>query len=158
MCVSSIGERKVLTIIIDTSEQRPYSFTGIKDQLGQWEKINRIRRKLRHGDYTIPGLEHTITVERKSQEDFSRSLLSDRVRFQGCVERMHEELTVAHIVTAADWSSYNKHTSWTIRSTITSWTLRYPNVHWWLMGTRRKAEVFTFRILQMAERKFYGRT
>ncbi|HPQ70609.1 MAG TPA: ERCC4 domain-containing protein [bacterium] len=59
------------TIIIDTREQIPYEFQGVMTE----------RRALPAGDYSVEGMETSIAVERKSLDDFVKSVISDRRRF-----------------------------------------------------------------------------
>ncbi len=61
------------TIIIDTREQRPLEFRGMKT----------LRRKLEVGDYSVQGLTKSVSVERKSKEDlFSTMAGKNRERFK----------------------------------------------------------------------------
>jgi DNA excision repair protein ERCC-4 len=61
-------------IITDTREQTPYKF----NDLG----IENIVKKLDYGDYSILGMEDIVAIERKSQEDFYKSIGKDRERFK----------------------------------------------------------------------------
>lgn len=67
------------TIIIDTREQRPWNFEGIRDmcELGT----------LKTGDYSLKGYENCIAVERKSLADFVGSIGKNRKRFMAELER-----------------------------------------------------------------------
>jgi len=66
------------TIIIDTREQRPLEFRGMKT----------LRRKLEVGDYSVRGLTKSVAVERKSKEDlFSTMTGKNRERFKKELER-----------------------------------------------------------------------
>jgi len=67
-------------IIVDTREQKPFSFYGCETT----------RRKLETGDYSIEGLTHRVAVERKSIPDLINSLTNDRERFMREVKRMTE--------------------------------------------------------------------
>jgi len=61
------GEKIALpkpTLIIDSMEQRPYSFRPFRKWFSRIE-----RRKLPAGDYSIGGLEDRVAVERKSLQD-----------------------------------------------------------------------------------------
>ena len=59
------------TIIADTREQAPYTFG----------RVPCVRRKLDAGDYSVEGLETTVTVERKSLDDFVSTVIRQRKRF-----------------------------------------------------------------------------
>lgn len=145
-----------MLIIVDSDEKRPFTFRHMVDDLDQPVTVRTYKRKLIHGDYSVLGIEQLITVERKSSSDLQKSLCNDRTRFEGCVERMNDQLTVAHIVVEGDLARYNKNTAWSIRRTIHSWVLRYPKVHWWLQSSRREAEVWTYQLLVMAHKKIYS--
>lgn len=73
-------------IIIDTREQKGYSFYG----------GDVIRKKLDTGDYSIEGYEDVFVTERKSLDDYLRSISHDRDRFKREVKRGSdmEEFTV----------------------------------------------------------------
>ena len=66
------------TLLIDSREQTPLSFTNFTHEVST----------LPTGDYSVKGLEDTITVERKSVSDLIGSLTSGRERFQREVQRM----------------------------------------------------------------------
>jgi ERCC4-type nuclease len=59
-------------IIIDTREQEPYAFGPA---------ITPQRRALAAGDYSVEGLEGTVAVERKSVDDFVKTVIRERERF-----------------------------------------------------------------------------
>jgi DNA excision repair protein ERCC-4 len=61
------------TIICDTREQKPYSFSS---------RMTTVRRALVAGDYSIEGMETSVAIERKSLEDYVGSVIGDRERFQ----------------------------------------------------------------------------
>src|SRR3990170_7483172 len=56
------------TVIVDTREQIPFSFTRFR---GWFAKIER--RALKVGDYSVAGLETVCTVERKDLPDLIHS-------------------------------------------------------------------------------------
>lgn len=58
-----------LRIIVDTREQRPYSFNNMR------------KKALIAGDYSIEGLEEKIAIERKSLEDWINTILRSKRRF-----------------------------------------------------------------------------
>jgi DNA excision repair protein ERCC-4 len=61
-------------IIIDTREQTPWTFEGEHG-------ITTSRAKLDAGDYSVAGLERRASIERKSVEDWTKTVLHDRARF-----------------------------------------------------------------------------
>jgi len=60
------------TIIIDTREQRPFSFKG----------MCTVRRKLEVGDYSVRGLTQHVAVERKSKADLFSTMGNAKNRFR----------------------------------------------------------------------------
>lgn len=69
-----------MIILIDTCEQRPYTF-------GRW-KAYCVRDTLKTGDYSVLNYQDHITVERKSLGDFYRSIGADRSRVYRSIRRM----------------------------------------------------------------------
>lgn len=65
------------TILIDTREQTPWSFS-----------MPTQRATLTTGDYSIGGLESLVTIERKSLHDFVVCCGSDRKRFTRELDRL----------------------------------------------------------------------
>lgn len=71
------------TVLIDSAEQHPWSFKGLKcDAAKQYRPLHVYREWTclgRHphgmGDYSIKGFEHLIGIERKSVEDLRGTLL-----------------------------------------------------------------------------------
>ena len=58
------------SIVIDTREQRPYSFP-----------CEIVNRALAAGDYSVAGLEERVAVERKSLHDFVNTVIHEYGRF-----------------------------------------------------------------------------
>lgn len=58
-----------LQIVVDTRERRGWDFVGA------------VSAKLEAGDYSVAGLEHLVSVERKSLADLVQSLTRARARF-----------------------------------------------------------------------------
>lgn len=61
-----------MTIIVDTREQRPWTFGGA---------LRIERAALPAGDYSIAGFETSVAIERKSLDDFVQSVTWERRRF-----------------------------------------------------------------------------
>lgn len=66
-----------MKILIDRREQRPYQFTD-----DHYEGVEIQCATLATGDYSLVGLEHRVSVERKSLPDFVASISRDRKRFE----------------------------------------------------------------------------
>ncbi len=65
-------------IVVDTREQRPYSFPG------------SVRKALPAGDYSIEGRESSFAIERKSLEDWVSTVLRSRKRFARELAKLKE--------------------------------------------------------------------
>ncbi len=62
-----------ITVVVDTREQEPYAFDP--------EVVEVVRRALPAGDYSLPGYEASIAIERKTLADFVASVIRRRARF-----------------------------------------------------------------------------
>ena len=62
-----------IAIVIDTREQLPYAFDPAV--------VTVTRKALPAGDYSLPGYETCVAVERKSLDDFVASVITERARF-----------------------------------------------------------------------------
>lgn len=60
-------------MIVDTREQAPWTFEG--------QGLEVVRAKLGAGDYSVEGLEGRVAIERKSLDDWIRTVLRERSRF-----------------------------------------------------------------------------
>lgn len=62
-----------ITVVVDTREQEPYAFDPAF--------VTVTRQALPAGDYSLPGYEASIAIERKSLADFVASVIRERARF-----------------------------------------------------------------------------
>lgn len=69
-----------ITIIVDTSEQKPWTFSPTE--------FGVVHRKLKTGDYSIAGYEDRVTCERKSLGDLVGTLITGWIRFRKQLYRM----------------------------------------------------------------------
>ncbi|WP_437513055.1 ERCC4 domain-containing protein [Sorangium sp. So ce1099] len=90
----------MMTVIVDTREQRPWTFGG----------AFRIERAaLPAGDYSIGGFEMSVAIERKTLDDYVQSLILQRERFKRECERLRSYELKA-IVVEADAGDVFAHT------------------------------------------------
>ena len=136
------------TIIIDTREQRPYTFQNIKP-----EPPETIIQGLTTGDYSLAGLESYICVERKSMTDLFGSVGKGRTRFEHEMERL-STFDYAAIVVESDIKTWfmnppgrSKMNPRSVFRTIIAWSQRY-GIHIWPMWDRPSAEKVTYLILR----------
>lgn len=156
------------TVLIDTQERTGgWHFSGIRARSNRNYAPLIIRTEEQHlktGDYSIRGLEHLLTVERKSLNDIYGTLAGGRARFEREHERMAAMVAAggaACVVIEAASNLIEKDWGETIGSvpqegslnpnsvygTWLSWSVRY-NVPWYWLGSRRAAELFSFRFLE----------
>ena len=63
-----------MKVVVDSREQKPYCFEDFPD-------VEVIKGSLPQGDYSLPGLENHVAIERKSLSDLTLCLGRDRQRF-----------------------------------------------------------------------------
>jgi len=136
-------------IIIDTREQRPYTF--------ECETVNAA---LPAGDYSVEGWENKVAVERKSLADFARTVIHEMDRFrselmllaicvQSCivVEADLDELLRGRLEVRGDPHSIMGAALWILNE------YRIPT--FWC-GSRQASREFTEMFLRMFVRKQMG--
>ncbi|MCH7872023.1 MAG: ERCC4 domain-containing protein [Planctomycetes bacterium] len=107
-------------VIIDTREQRPWRFENLETQ----------RVALTTGDYSIRGLTHLVSVERKSLGDLFHCVGRDRDRFKRELSRLRGfrfraliiEATLAEIE-AGQWRSKLQPAH--VLGSLTAWTVQF---------------------------------
>lgn len=78
-----------MKILIDTREQKPWSFSS---------EIETERRKLDTGDYSVEGYETRVCIERKSLNDFVNSLTRRNSNFWSELSRIRQDGMLACVV------------------------------------------------------------
>jgi DNA excision repair protein ERCC-4 len=149
------------TILIDTREQLPYTFAGIRADAKQRRLpvlVQSLRGTIASGDYSIVGLSDAVAVERKSKEDLFGTLGGGRERFERELQRLNS-LEFAAVVVECEWSDVFGNppkrsglTPKTVFRSVNAWEQRYTRVHWCFCPGREFAEAKTFRILE----RFYN--
>jgi len=86
------GVAMMPTIIIDTREQAPWSFS---------DAVGTERATLDAGDYSVVGLTATVAIERKSIDDLVGSVTAGRERFMACCDRLSRLDFAAIVIEAA---------------------------------------------------------
>jgi len=155
------------TVLVDTREQRPYTFEGLRANADQGHAlihVPTVRGTLHTGDYSIKGLGEVVVVERKSKEDLYASV-GRRENFEDRMRRLCLEHSVAAVVVEAQLdellSDPPRHSSLhpkALNRTILSWMVRWPRVHWLLCPGRVVAEAMTFRFLERFHVAWQGGT
>ncbi len=62
-----------MIVLIDTREKLPFQFG---------DDVDTVKTKLEVGDYSLKGLEHLVSIERKSLDDFINSTIHNKRRFK----------------------------------------------------------------------------
>lgn len=145
--------RVPFTVVVDTREQEPYSFEGIRASGGRLLSVPIAYGALASGDYSVLGGEHLVAVERKSAADLYSTLGQGRKRFEREHRRL-SQLEYAAVVVEASWQQlltdrpkYSRLAPKSVLGTAIAWGMRY-GVHWIPAEDRRLGEIITFRILQ----------
>lgn len=85
------------TIVVDTREQKPYTFSGFSN-------VRTVRHKLPFCDYSIRGFERDIVVERKTLEDYVGSITGNNHHFVGKLIKNRPQYSFIAIVVEGHWS------------------------------------------------------
>lgn len=144
-------------ILIDSREQKPYSFDGITADAehggGTWQVRTEVRG-IQSGDYSLDGYADRVAVERKSVSDLYGTVGKGRNRFVRELERL-AAMEFAAVVIEGDWTEIlhrppprSKLSPRTVYRSVLAWQQRYPRVHWWACPSRAFAEVTTFRVFE----------
>jgi DNA excision repair protein ERCC-4 len=139
------------TLIIDSMEQKPYSFRPF------WKWFAEIeRRRLPIGDYSIAGLEDKLAVERKSLQDLFNccSPYGSREAFLRTCERLSKlefaalliEGSIRKILRSTEYSSMHPNA---VFGTIQALAVRW-GIQPWFAPTRALAEEMTACLLHKA--------
>ena len=128
-------------IVIDTREQKPYSFP-----------CNMVKAGLETGDYSLLGHETRIAVERKRPEEMFLCVGKERKRFERELERFvgFEYAAIVIEGNLGDMirpSAFSTVSPKTVINSLVSWSVRF-NVHVYFCGTRNLARTLTYRLLQ----------
>ena len=148
------GEKITLpkpTLIIDSMEQKPYSFRPFRKWFAAIE-----RRKLPAGDYSIGGLEDRVAVERKSLPDLFNccSPYGSREAFVRACERLSKlgfaalviEGSITKVLQSPEFSSMHPNA---VFGTIQALAVRW-DIQPWFAPTRALAEEITACLLHKA--------
>ncbi|WP_256128377.1 ERCC4 domain-containing protein [Desulfolutivibrio sulfoxidireducens] len=142
-----------LQIIVDSREQAPYAFASFN--------VEVVRAGLRTGDYSLPGLETLVAVERKALDDLIGCLTVGRGRFERELDRARG-MTCFAVVVEASMEDVSRH-RYTSRmnphaamQSVLAFQVRYGMPFVWA-GSRRGGEYVTFWMLQKFRREHEAR-
>jgi len=136
-------------VIADTREQNPWTF----EDLG----VHVTRATLHTGDYSLPGLEHRVAIERKSADDFVGTVLRERARFYQELERLRAFEFRAVIVEASVRDLVAGRYRSRVRPEVVLGFVGEiavaQSVPVYLAGSRAEAQVLAAAFLRQAEKK-----
>lgn len=145
------------TVIVDTREQHPFSFTGFKADADKQYRplvIPIEQAGLPTGDYSLKGFEDRAAIERKGLSDAFSTFTPPRDRFERELERLNA-MEFAAVVIEASWPTIRyhppPHSEFSPKSffrSVIAWQVRFPRVQWWTCETRTFAEHVTLRLLE----------
>lgn len=129
-----------LVIAIDSREQRAYPFEGA------------VVKKLETGDYSLLGLEHEISVERKTKSDAYNSLGGGRARFLRELQRMRSFRYAAIVVESSPEDmlvppGFSQMRPVAVIRSLIAWSVRF-DVHVFFAGGRIHGFAITRNILE----------
>lgn len=82
-----------MLLVVDTREQKPYSFAKYDAEV--------MRAALPAADYSLPGFEDRVVVERKSVNDLIGCLTKDRARFERELAKLRTYELAAVVIEAS---------------------------------------------------------
>lgn len=160
-------------ILIDTAEQQPFSFTGIRSDAAHDNAEYQVncrsfclgRHPNSRGDYSIYGHVGRVGVERKSKDDAYSTFLGwdgHRERFEKELENL-SAMSAAMVVVECEFYKFLVDApEWGVKTatenrvilhrSIIAWSQDY-RVPFIFAGNRRTAEVTTFRFFERYWRK-----
>jgi ERCC4-type nuclease len=130
-------------VLVDTREKSPFEFRRFPNWIAE-EK----RQKLNIGDYSVEGMEDSLSLERKTLSDLITTLIQQRPRFFKLCEKMSQYRWRALFIQA----SYED-----VKSPYGEYTYAHPNA---VSGTLDALEarygipvIYTSRYKELAEEK-----
>ena len=128
-------------IVIDSREQNPWSFCNLPSERG----------KLTTADYSIAGLEHLVSIERKSLDDLLACVGRDRDRFTRELQRLRAYRFRCLVVETSyaelergEWRSKIQPAA--VLGSLSAWTAQY-SLPVMLVGTHKAGAEFCERYL-----------
>jgi DNA excision repair protein ERCC-4 len=134
-----------IKILIDTREQRPFSFDAFPGATIETATLPA-------GDYSLPGFEDRVSIERKSLEDLIACLMgSNRDRFERELARArHYDLFAVVVEASLDDLAHGRYQSQmkahSAAQSILTFQVRYRLSIVWA-GNRNRAEYVTYWLL-----------
>src|SRR5262249_12708131 len=116
--------------------------------------VPMVHVRLEEGDYALVGLGRGIAVERKSRVDLFQTIETRCDRFEDELRRLNNGYRFAAVVVEGDWlrilgppPDCCPVNGRVVFDHVIAWQQRWPRVHWWMLPSRRLAEICCFRML-----------
>ena len=143
-----------MRVVIDSREQRPYTFAA-------WPEVGVEVAALSVGDYSLGGLTDRVGLERKSLDDLTGTLTSGRERFAAECQRgrgldlfgLVVEGTLDDILNHRYQSRVNPQS---LVQTLAAWSVRF-GFSVWFCGNRQGGELMVYSLLSKYLREVRGR-
>lgn len=152
--MNQIKTESPFVIVVDTREQTPWTFDGIRAGASEGHSSIEVRAVvagLDAGDYSIIGRESEIRIERKSAGDLFGTLTTGRDRFERELERL-ARFPFSAIVVEAEFSCLvlsppSRMQPRSFVGSVVALSQRFPS-RWYFAGSRAFAEGLAFRLLE----------
>ena len=137
-----------LVCIVDSREQFPLDLSPLRNEVGT----------LATGDYSLKGLEHLVTIERKSLDDLLGCVGRDRDRFERELQRMLA-YPVRILLIETSWAEIelgqwrSKLTSSQVLGSLIGWSAQ--GIQLAMVGDHSRAGRFASRLLYTIARRRY---
>jgi hypothetical protein len=154
-------------ILVDTGEQQPFTFGGIRDSMRRPLTVRTRRQFLGHsnGDYMIEGMEGFAHIERKSQNDCISTVLSVGDRQDNFRKTLTRLASVNHSLVVVECTIETALKGITARGSKSVVDLRKQfvgqllayqsdyGVQWMFYDSRPLAELMTYRFFSFVWRR-----
>jgi hypothetical protein len=156
--------RVPFTILVDTAEQHPWTFSFPHVHVSTERKYLGVHREKVYyprGDYAIKGYQERCHIERKAPEDIQGVVLGfngSRDRFERELAELDQmELSAVIVECSMGWLLANPPCRGSkpadteakiLLTTIITWQRQFPTVRWWFADTRTLAEVTALKIFE----------
>jgi len=118
------------TVVVDTREQLPYSFSGMTGEGGTALVVPTVVHGLSSGDYSIQEMEGEVSCERKSLEDLYGSTTWGRKRFEAEIGRLNEYKSAFVVVEATWWEIVDPLASDRVAQEFANEIIRWAMAKW----------------------------
>ena len=140
-----------MRVLIDSREQKPYVFAPV-----DYPDVTTCTGTLPQGDYSLPGLENHVAIERKSLSDLVGCLGKDRTRF---LKEMHRAkgMECFCVVVEGTWAAlaggqYKSRLNPKAAVATCCAIMARMNIPFIFAGSRQAAEAVTYSLLRQYAR------